>query len=182
MHASLQDRFDPAIRIVESDPAWPELAARELERIAAALGPLAVRLEHVGSTSVPGLAAKPIIDLLVEVRGDGFVAPLEALGYLYAPSPGFEFFARPHGRPRTHHVHVCAAGGDFARRHLAVRDFLRVEPEEVAAYAAFKREVVARTGPDRLAYIEGKDAYVRALEARALGWDESRPPRGRPAL
>jgi GrpB-like predicted nucleotidyltransferase (UPF0157 family) len=171
-HASLDERFDPAIRIVAYDPAWPAQAEAELERIGDALGPAAVRLEHFGSTAVPGLAAKPIVDLLVSVADiddeAAYVAPLEGLGYLHAPSPGFDFFGRPHARPRTHHVQVCAAGSDFEHRHLAVRDYLRAHPDEAAAYAALKREVAERHPQDRIAYIEGKDAYVRALEARAL--------------
>jgi GrpB-like predicted nucleotidyltransferase (UPF0157 family) len=77
-HPSLDDRFDPAIRIVDYDPEWPELAAAELRRIAAAVGESAVRLEHVGSTAVPGLAAKPIVDL------DDFVAALEARALRWA--------------------------------------------------------------------------------------------------
>jgi GrpB-like predicted nucleotidyltransferase (UPF0157 family) len=86
------------------------------------------------------------------------------------PSPDFHFFGLPAARPRTHHLHVCAAGSEDERRHLAVRDFLRAHPEEVAGYAEMKRRLVARAPGDRLAYIEGKDAYVAALERRALAW------------
>ena len=99
--------------------------------------------------------------------------PLEGLGYLFAPdpaSPDFHFFGLPAARPRTHHLHVCAAGSEDERRHLAVRDYLRAHPDEVAAYAELKRRLVARAPGDRLAYIEGKDAYVAALERRALAW------------
>jgi GrpB-like predicted nucleotidyltransferase (UPF0157 family) len=173
-HPSLADRFDPAIRIVDHDPGWAQAAAAELARIGAALGPVAQRLEHMGSTSVPGLAAKPIVDLLVSV-GDvaetaAFVAPLERLGYLYAPSPGFHFFARPHARPRTHHVHVFGAGSAGEARHLAVRDYLRAHPAEAAAYETVKRDVAGRHSGDRIAYMEGKDGFVGALEARAIAW------------
>jgi GrpB-like predicted nucleotidyltransferase (UPF0157 family) len=176
-HPSLDDRFDPAVRIVDPDPAWPAIAARELRRIAEALGDVAVRLEHVGSTAVPGLAAKPIVDLQLSVAAmeprERYVAPLQDLGYLFAPapeSPDHHFFAKPPERPRTHHLHVCAAGSEHELRHLAVRDFLRAHPDEAAAYAALKRAVVARRPRDRLAYIEGKDAYVTALERRAVAW------------
>jgi GrpB-like predicted nucleotidyltransferase (UPF0157 family) len=121
---------------------------------------------------VPGLAAKAIIDLMVSAadaeQEDAYAPVLEELGYLHAPSPGFHFFARPHARPRTHHIHVCTAGSDFERRHLAACDYLRAHPDEAAAYAALKREVAERAPQDRIAYIEGKDAYVQALEARAL--------------
>lgn len=176
-HPSLDERFDPAIRIVDSDAAWPAMAEGEMHRIGRALGPVAVRLEHVGSTAVPGLAAKPILDLQVSVDaiepGGRYVVPLGRLGYLFVPapeSPDYHFFARPAQRPRTHHVHVCQAGSEHELRHLAVRDFLRARPDEAARYAALKRRLVAKHPQDRLAYIAGKDRYVAALEARALAW------------
>jgi GrpB-like predicted nucleotidyltransferase (UPF0157 family) len=180
-HPSLDERFDPAIRIVEPDPAWPARAREELARIADALGPAAVRLEHVGSTAVPGLAAKPILDLQVAVADiaaqEAYVGPLRGLGYLFAPapeSPDFHFFGRPARRPRTHHVHVCVPGSHHEHRHLAVRDFLRAHPAEADAYATVKRAVADRHPHDRLAYMAGKDAHVRALEARALRWAAGR--------
>jgi GrpB-like predicted nucleotidyltransferase (UPF0157 family) len=174
---SLDDRFDPAVRIVDHDPDWPALAGAELRRIEEALGVVAVRLEHIGSTAVPGLAAKPILDLQLSVAAidarERYVEPLERLGYLFAPdpeSPGRLFFARPPERPRTHHLHVCEAGSEHELSHVAVRDFLRTHEEEAARYEALKRQIVARHPRDRLAYIAGKDAYVAALEARAVAW------------
>jgi GrpB-like predicted nucleotidyltransferase (UPF0157 family) len=179
-HPSLDDRFDPAVRIVEYDPAWPEMAAAEIARIAAAMGEVAVRIDHVGSTAVPGLAAKPIVDLQLAVADIDarslYVEPLEGLGYLFAPdpaSPDFHFFGLPAARPRTHHLHVCAAGSEDERRHIAVRDYLRAHPDEVSAYAELKRGLVARAPGDRLTYITGKDSYVAALELRALAWAAS---------
>src|SRR5215216_2464238 len=172
---------DPAIRIVEHAPEWAAAARAELRRLAAALGPVAVRLEHVGSTSVPGLAAKPILDLQLSVDAiepqNRYVEPLERLGYLFAPapeSPDHHFFARPSERPRTHHLHVCQAGSEHEFRHLAVRDFLREHADEAARYAALKREVARRHPQDRIAYIQGKDAYLAALEARAVVWARAR--------
>jgi GrpB-like predicted nucleotidyltransferase (UPF0157 family) len=180
-HPSLDDRFDPAVRIVDYDAAWPAAAEAELRRIGDALAEVAIRLEHVGSTAVPGLAAKPILDLQLAVDAleprERYVRPLERLGYLFAPtpeSPDHHFFARPAQRPRTHHLHVCAAGSGHEFRHLAVRDFLRADAGEAAAYAALKRRVAARHPQDRLAYIEGKDDYVAALQARAVAWARSR--------
>jgi GrpB-like predicted nucleotidyltransferase (UPF0157 family) len=176
-HPSLDDRFDPVIRVVDYDPAWPAPAAAEARRIEAAVGEAAVRVDHVGSTAVPGLVAKPIIDLQLAVDAleprARYVRPLEALGYLFAPdpeSPDFHFFGFPAARPRTHHLHVCIAGGEHELRHLALRDYLRAHPDEAAGYGALKRDLVARHPADRLAYIEGKDRYVAALEGRALAW------------
>jgi GrpB-like predicted nucleotidyltransferase (UPF0157 family) len=176
-HPSLDDRFDPACRIVEYDAGWPLRAAEELHRLKEALGPVAVRLEHVGSTSVPGLAAKPILDLQLSVAAieprSRYVEPLERLGYMFVPapeSPDYHFFAKPPRRPRSHHLHVCEVGSEHEFRHLAVRDFLRTRSDEAARYAALKRKVAARHPEDRLAYIEGKDEYVTGLEARAVAW------------
>jgi GrpB-like predicted nucleotidyltransferase (UPF0157 family) len=174
-HPSLDERFDPAVRIVDYDPAWPQMAAAEIARIEAALGGVAVRVDHVGSTAVPGLAAKPIIDLQVSVAAIDptarYARPLEGLGYLFAPdpeSPDLHFFGKPAERPRTHHLHVCEADSDHGRRHLALRDYLRAHPEEAARYADLKRGLAARHPEDRLAYIAGKQDYVAALERRAV--------------
>jgi GrpB-like predicted nucleotidyltransferase (UPF0157 family) len=176
-HPSLDDRFDPAVRIVDHDPTWAVRGQEELRRLAGALGDLAARLDHVGSTAVPGLAAKPILDLQVSARAiepiGAYADPLASLGYLFVSEPAsraYHFFAKPPARPRSHHLHVCAAGSEHERRHLAVRDFLRAHDDEAARYAELKRELVARHPQDRLAYIAGKDRYVSDLEARAVRW------------
>ena len=180
-HPSLDERFDPAIRIVEYDPAWPVQAAQELDRIGRAVGPLAARLEHVGSTAAPGLAAKPILDLQVSVMAieprARYVEPLERLGYLFVPapeSPNYHFFAKPPERPRAYHLHVGEVGTADEFRHVAMRDYLRAHDDEAARYAALKRQVVARHPQDRLAYIAGKEEFVAGLEARALEWARAR--------
>jgi GrpB-like predicted nucleotidyltransferase (UPF0157 family) len=168
---------DPAVRMVEYDPGWPEEAARELRRVGEALGGLAVRLDHVGSTSVPGLAAKPIVDLQVSVTAlepqAAYVEPLEAIGYLFVPfatAPEYHFFGMPPERPRTHHLHVCLAGSFEERRHLAVRDFLRADPAEAARYESVKRESARLHPEDRVAYMAGKESFILAMERRALDW------------
>ena len=180
-HPSLDDRFDPAIRIVDYDPEWPARARQELRRIGDALGSVAVRLEHVGSTAVPGLASKPIIDLQLSVAAveqrDAYVGPLEQLGYLFVSTPeapDYHFFARPPERPRSHHLHVCEVGSQHEHRHLAMRHYLRAHGDEAASYEALKRDVAGRHPADRLAYIEGKGEFVTALEARALRWARGR--------
>jgi GrpB-like predicted nucleotidyltransferase (UPF0157 family) len=176
-HPSLDERFDPAVRIVDYDPEWQTLADAEMRAIEEGLGDIAARIEHVGSTAVPGLAGKPILDLQLSVGAieprDLYVEPLERLGYLFVPapeSPDYHLFAKPAERPRTYHLHVCAAGSEHERRHIAVRDFLRAHPDEAARYEALKRDVAAHHPQDRLAYIDGKEAYVTALERRAVAW------------
>jgi GrpB-like predicted nucleotidyltransferase (UPF0157 family) len=180
-HPSLDERFDPAVRIVDHDPRWREMARDELARIATAVGPFAVGLEHVGSTAVPGLAAKPIVDLqvavnAVEERGR-YVSALERLGYLFvfAPeSPDYHLFAKPPQRPRLFHVHVCQVGSAQEFRHLVVRDYLRAHPKEAASYEALKRALVARHPQDRIEYVAGKDGFVQALERCATTWARDR--------
>jgi len=173
----MEEERDPAVRIVDYDPAWPWAAAAELARVGAALGDLAVRLDHVGSTSVPGLAAKPIVDLQVSVAAleprRSYVEPLEAIGYLFvafATAPEYHFFGKPPERPRSVHLHVCAAGSFEELRHLAVRDYLRANPAAAARYEAVKRRSARRNPEDRIAYMAGKDAFVTELEQRALEW------------
>jgi GrpB-like predicted nucleotidyltransferase (UPF0157 family) len=180
-HPSLDDAFDPAVRIVAYDTAWPAAARDELHRLKAALGPVARRLEHVGSTSVLGLAAKPVLDLQLSVIAieprAAYVEPLERLGYLFVPdpeSPDYHFFAKPPARPRSHHLHVCESASVHEFRHLAVRDFLRTHHDEAVRYAALKRDVAARHPEDRLAYLEGKDEYLADLQARAIAWVRAR--------
>ena len=169
--------FDPAVRVVPSDPAWPRAFASEAARLRAALGTVAVRIEHVGSTAVPGLAAKPIIDIQVSVRSieplERYRRPLAALGYLFVPdleSPDYHFFGKPAQRPRTRHLHVCEAGTPQELRHLAVRDFLRAHPAEAEAYAAVKRAAAMRHPGDRLAYMAAKRSFIEGLERRAVAW------------
>jgi GrpB-like predicted nucleotidyltransferase (UPF0157 family) len=180
-HPSLDERFDPAIDVVPHDPQWVGEFEREAAAIRNALSDVLLRIEHVGSTAVPDLPAKPIIDIQVSVRDieerEAFVRPLERLGYLFAPdpdSPDYHFFGKPRERPRRYHVHVCVAGSGEEMRHLVVRDFLRSHSEEAAKYADLKRELARRTHQDRLAYIEGKEPFMRDLEQWAAAWSKAR--------
>jgi uridine kinase len=176
-HPSLEDRFDPAVRIVDHDSGWARQAQEELRRLGETLGSAAVGLEHVGSTAVPGLAGKPVLDIQLSVadiaRRDLYVKPLQGLGYTFIPDPGspdFHFFAKPLVRPRSHHLHVCEAGSEHERRHVAVRDFLRAHSAEARSYETLKRELLERFPNDRLEYIAGKESCLEELQVRALEW------------
>ena len=161
---------DPVV-IADYDPRWPAIFASLRDRLAAALGPLAVAIEHVGSTAVPGLAAKPIVDLdIVMASGEDLWAVIERLrllGYDHQGDlgvPGREAFTSPPGGP-PHHLYACPAGSPALARHLALRDRLRADPEAVAAYADLKRALAARFGRDRVGYTEAKTAFIEALLA-----------------
>jgi putative glutamine amidotransferase len=161
--------------LVDPDPSWPEAFERESARVAQALGDAALRIEHVGSTSVPGLAAKPVIDIQVSVASltprSAVVQPLVAIGYTHAIDPietEHEFLSKEENGGRSVHVHLCEAGGGWERRHLAFRDWLRTHPEDASAYQALKRELAARHPRDIQTYVDGKTAFITSIEQRAV--------------
>ncbi|WP_300527976.1 GrpB family protein [Maricaulis sp.] len=156
---------------------WPEIFEIERRRLDALID--AVSIDHIGSTSVPGLAAKPVIDMLVSIASlvflDKQAEALQAAGYQILGEHGLagRRYLRRHAPDgtRTHHIHVYKQGDDNLRRHLVFRDYLRAHAHERDAYSALKHELV-RAGVDRKAYQSGKDAFVTALEQRALAWAE----------
>lgn len=165
-------------RVVAPDPAWRGEAEREAARIRAALGGIALAIHHIGSTSIPGISAKPVIDLCLEVSGlgdlDAQTASLEALGYEALGEYGIarrRFFLRDDASGvRTHHVHAFATGDTEIARHLAFRDYLRAHPVVAEAYGRLKEELAGRHPGDLEAYMEGKDPFIKEHEAKALEW------------
>jgi GrpB-like predicted nucleotidyltransferase (UPF0157 family) len=159
--------------IEEYDPQWP-LRFEELRaRILAALGGLASAIEHVGSTAVPGLAAKPIVDMDVLLKSSSdfpdAVSRLSALGYCHQGDLGItgrEAFRAPLA-DFAHHLYVCLPEFPQYRRHIAFRDHLRNHPQDAMAYAALKRQLAARFSLDREAYVLGKTQFVSAILERA---------------
>ena len=165
-----------AVEIVAYDPAWPAEFEHERALIARALGDLMLGIEHVGSTAVAGLGAKPIIDIMIAVHdladGERCVRPLEALGYEYrgdAGIPGRLFFARPTPRPRTHHLNMVEQGSDFWHRLLLFRDYLRDHPQEADRYYRLKVRLAAQFRDDRVGYTEAKTKFIESALARARG-------------
>jgi GrpB-like predicted nucleotidyltransferase (UPF0157 family) len=161
--------------VVPYDPAWPIEFARERDRLAAALGAAAVRIEHNGSTAVPGLAAKPVIDIQIAVARlhpmDAYAAALGRLGYTHVPHADdavCPFFHRPAEWPHTHHVHVVEAGGDEERRTLAFRDYLRAHPDAAREYAALKKRLAHEFGGEDFASREGYAAAKSMFVASVL--------------
>jgi GrpB-like predicted nucleotidyltransferase (UPF0157 family) len=158
--------------IVDYDPRWPELFEAEKARILEACGEWLATVEHIGSTSVPGLAAKPIIDIMPGLRrledGRHCIEPMQKLGYQYLGEYGIPerlYFNK--GVPRSHHVHMFVVGHEHWDRHLLFRDYLRMHPEAAARYTALKRELVEKFRDDRDAYTEAKSEFVRDIEADA---------------
>jgi GrpB-like predicted nucleotidyltransferase (UPF0157 family) len=159
------------IVIREYDPRWPELFCELRDGLPAGLRMRARSIEHVGSTAVPGLAAKPIIDIDVVVADQADVAEaiamLAAAGYPHkgdAGVPGRAAFDQPQHLPE-HHLYVCVEGAGPLVAHLRLRDHLRANPDTAGEYAALKRELAAAYGDDREGYTEAKTAFIEAVLA-----------------
>lgn len=174
--------------VVDYDPAWPADFEAIRTRLAQSLSG-ALRIEHVGSTSVPGLCAKPIIDIDIEIASPldlpGAKAELEALGYLHAGDqgiPGREAFKRLScGDPVLdripHHLYVCASASPEYRRHILFRDYLRRHEDARLEYAGIKRAILAAHGQDsRAAYVEAKEAEYSWFFRKVLELAEAMPP------
>jgi len=165
------------------DPDWPDRFRLEADRLAGLTGDALVSIEHIGSTSVPGLQAKPVIDLLAAASSleavDARRSSLAAAGYQWMGEygfPGRRYLRRHDSRGRrTHHVHIYRDGTSDWHRHIAVRDYLRTHPEAREAYGALKAELEGRGG-GRKAYQAGKAVFVEQLERAALRWVSSGRP------
>ena len=164
------------VAVAEYDPLWPELFEEERRRILSAVGPHVVAVEHVGSTSVPGLGAKPIIDIMVGVRSLAdaplCVTPLHEIGFEYVPkaellTPERRFFRKGERGAGTHHLHMVEHGGRFWQEHLLFRDYLRAHPEAAREYERLKRELAARHGAERGSYTDGKRDFVASTVEKA---------------
>ena len=158
------------VRLAEPTPHWAALYEEEEARLARALAEYRPALAHCGSTSVPELPAKPILDVLVGVPTAidvaGLARALAPLGYEHAPwagVPGHEVFGR--GQPRTHLLHVVPAGGPAWARMLRFRDALRADAALATEYAALKRALAARHPEDRAAYTDAKGAFIARVLA-----------------
>jgi putative glutamine amidotransferase len=156
------------------DPAWPLRFESESARIREALGDTAVRIEHVGSTSVPGLGAKAVVDIQVSVASmvprTAYTDALVGLGYRWALDPWtdeHEFFSRDEDGERAFHVHVCSTGSDWERRHISFRDWLRANPADAAAYERLKRELAKQHPRDTYSYAAAKTDFIREITDRA---------------
>ena len=175
------------IRVVPYDPRWPADFEVEAARIMRALGEIVVRLHHIGSTAIPTTSAKPIIDLLLEVVAvsdlDRRTSAMEALGYEAMGEfgiPGRRYFRRNDAAGmRTHQVHAFDATSPELERHLAFRDYMIAHPTIAREYGALKQRLAAAHPDDIIAYSNGKDAFVKEHEARALQWRRRHAAPGR---
>jgi GrpB-like predicted nucleotidyltransferase (UPF0157 family) len=180
-HLASADRCDapgdPAT-VVAWQPGWPERFAVLGAALRAALGPVAIRIDHIGSTAVPGLAAKPIIDVQVSVAAlepmDPFRIPLEHRGFRWRadnPDCTRRYFRESPGMIRTH-IHVRRTGSFGEQFALLFRDYLRAHPDEADSYAALKRELAPLLRTDRPLYTDRKDPFIWDMMRLASAWSQ----------
>lgn len=162
------------VRLVEYDSRWPALFTAEEQRLRGVCGSLPLQFAHIGGTSIPGMRAKPVLDILVgrppDTPSRDCIAALIGAGYEHRGEqevPGREFFRR--GRPRAYHAHLVEIGSPLWRDYLAFRDYLRAHPDAAIQFADLKTALATRFPRDREAYINGKSARVREILQRAIG-------------
>lgn len=172
------EQADPVV-VVPYDPAWPDRFRELAGQIRRILEETALRIDHIGSTSVPGLAAKPVIDIQISVVSleplDPFRVPLERLGYVYrAANPDLtkRYFREPPGSARTH-IHVRRTGSWGEQFALLFRDYVRTYPEVARRYADLKRELAVRYRDDRHGYVDAKGPFIWATMRDANDWAQT---------
>jgi GrpB-like predicted nucleotidyltransferase (UPF0157 family) len=172
------------VLVIPYDPSWPAAFSRSSAQVAAAMGSNLLAIHHIGSTSIPGMHAKPVIDMLAVVADiaavDRRATHMESLGYETMGEfgiPARRYFRRdnPAG-VRTDQVHTFQQGSPDVDRHLAFRDFMRTHPAPAGQYAAIKRRLADAHPHDIQAYMDGKDAFIKEMETQALAWVAGRRP------
>jgi GrpB-like predicted nucleotidyltransferase (UPF0157 family) len=165
------------ITVVPYDPRWSDLFQKEADELVAILGEEVMAIHHIGSTAIPGIYAKPIIDVLVEVRDieriDAFNPEMAKRGYLPRGEFGIRgrrYFIKGTEESRTHHIHVFQTGNPEFERHLAFRDYLRVHPDEAQAYSRLKQDLARRFPRDADSYMDGKNDWIKETERKAKAW------------
>ncbi len=168
------------IKVVPHDPNWPELFQAEADKLIGILGQEIVAIHHIGSTVIPNISAKPIVDILVTVHDiekiDQFGEEMIELGYRPQGEfgiPGRRFFIKGSDANRTHHAHIFQTGNPEIERHLNFRDYLIAHPEEAQTYSRLKHELTRKFSEDIESYMEGKDGFIKEVEKRAKAWKES---------
>lgn len=166
------------VRVVTHDPAWKSEFQTESDRLSDALGDIVQSVYHIGSTAIPTICAKPIIDILLEVdnivRLDESRSRIVQLGYEALGEfgiPGRRYFRKDNASGvRTHQVHAFQADSPDIQRHIAFRDYMIAHPVEARRYGELKRKL-AREHPDDIeAYMDGKDGFIKEHETKALAW------------
>jgi GrpB-like predicted nucleotidyltransferase (UPF0157 family) len=166
------------VEVVPHNLQWRDAFEAESQQVAEAMGENMVAIHHIGSTAIPNIYAKPIIDLLVEVKDISSVdeqsAAMESLGYEVMGDygiPGRRFFRKnSQAGIRTHHVHTFEIGSAQVKRHLAFRDYMIAHPEDAQQYSNLKRKLAEMYPDDIEGYMDGKDDFIKTIDQKAAEW------------
>ena len=180
-----QRKIARPVEIFDYDKEWPSKFLEERTKIMGVIGDMVVEVEHVGSTAVPGLCAKPIIDIMVGIRklidAENCIEPLESIGYEYVPEyevsiPERRYFRKgPSEMPNKHfHLHMFEHGSDSWKRHLLFRDYLRTHPGAALEYCELKKRLAVKYRLNREAYTEAKTTFIEAIVSKANISQQSR--------
>src|SRR5918998_4131572 len=175
------------VEVVPHDPLWRDAFEAEAKHVTAALGENVVAVHHIGSTAIPDIYAKPVIDLLVEVRDitevDGRSSAMESLGYEVMGEygiPGRRYFRKDNEEgTRTHHIHAFESGSAEVERHLAFRDYMIAHPVDAQKYSELKRRLAEEHPQSMDGYMDGKDGFIKEMDRRAARWRASQTVRPR---
>ena len=173
-----QPQSGEPVEVVQYDPQWQVSYEKERDLLFSAIGELNLDIQHIGSTAVPGLGAKPVIDIMVGVRTldepKQANTRIEAIGYQFLGEnniPGRLFFRK--GTPSTHQIHMTVIDSEFWNRHILFRDYLRAHPSEAKVYEELKYELAAKLRNDRLAYNDAKTEYIQNALVMAQAWRDA---------
>jgi GrpB-like predicted nucleotidyltransferase (UPF0157 family) len=171
-----------SVKLVAHHPSWAEYFNEEKQLLLQTLGGKVLDIRHIGSTSIPGIPAKPIVDILAAVQTladvETFTQDLNKIGYKDKGNgdvPGRRYFVKGGEIQRTHHLNFCEMNSVFWRSHLAFRDYLAQHPEIAREYSALKRQLADKFPNDRGAYTDGKEEFVRSILDRAMGETRTEP-------
>jgi GrpB-like predicted nucleotidyltransferase (UPF0157 family) len=165
------------VEVFAYDPAWPEVYAEEVKRIQSHLGREGMAFHHIGSTAVPGLAAKPTIDILLVVESHDLLDRREGkfveLGYEAKGENGIagrRYYQKKAGEVHLFHIHAFEVDHSEINRHLDFRDYLRSHPDDARAYEALKLQLAAQFSYNPIEYTTGKTQLIQAIDQKATAW------------
>jgi GrpB-like predicted nucleotidyltransferase (UPF0157 family) len=169
------------VEVVPHNPRWRDAFEAEAKHVGAALGENVVAVHHIGSTAIPNIYAKPVIDMLVEVRDitevDGRNSAMESLGYEVMGEfgiPGRRYFRKDNREGiRTHQIHAFEIGSAEVERHLSFRDYLITHPEDAQRYSELKRKLAEEHPQSIDGYMDGKDGFIKEIDRKASQWRKS---------